>query len=172
MTWPSPGHRRWHMFLIHNQSIITWFWEARASLQVGLPHSQVNVVFHITWSYPSLPPTARFCLVMSPAKSSQPHHHAGLLGVGYEACVLLSEATGRSPKAFGKPGASAWLPCDFSGRHTPAWIAVSSLSLFSTCWHHVGLVLGGLLHPGVQKLFGGVIAAPACGDFLASGAGE
>lgn len=45
-------------------------------------------------------------------------------------------------------------------------------TLLNMCWHHVGLVLGGLLYPGVQKLFGGVIAAPACGDFLASEAGE
>lgn len=84
--------------------------------------------------------------------------------------MLLSKATGRPPKSLWK--ASAWLPCDFSDRHSPTWIPVSSLSFLAYIWQRVAWVMEGCLHPGVQKFLVGVITAPACGDFLTSEAGS
>jgi len=111
---------------------------------------------------------AQPCLATAPAKPSRPPCRAGPLGAGCGACVPPSEAAGRPPTACGKPRAAAWLPRGSSGRQIPPGTAVSSLPFLAPRW----LGAERPLHPGVQKIFGGVIAGPAHGDFSASRAGE
>lgn len=110
------------------------------------------MILHIAWSYPSLSPTARFCLAMAQAKSSWLHHHAGSLSAGHEACELLCKAKGRPPEMFGGfCMATLWL---LRQAH-PRLDRCLQPTLFSMCWHHAGLVMGGCLQPAVQVVFGG-----------------